>query len=163
MVNINLFENRSPIFIIFAGIIIGLIGAIITGLLHTVFNIKFWGHWLMDSFSVFILTGGLIWIILRSLFSSSNENSKLLIVHSIKSSFYAASIPGIIMAIISIMAAWDHNPNGEYHHNGYINWGDLSFIGGGWFIVITIVVFLTFFCISAATIFIKKLFTNKSG
>jgi hypothetical protein len=147
-------------FFIFTGIIIGLIGAIVAGLLHTFFNIQFWGHWLMDAFSIFILTSGLSWVILHSLFSTPNENSKRLITHSLKSSFYAASIPGIIMAIISIMAAWDHNPSGEYHQNGYINWGDLSFIGGSWFVVITTAVFLIFFCISVATILIKKHLTN---
>ena len=163
MLNINLFENRSQIFFIFTGITIGFIGAIVAGLLHTLFNIQFWGHWLMDAFSIFIITSGLSWVILHSLFSDQNANLKLLIIHSLKSSFYASCIPGIIMGVISIMAAWDHNPSGEYHHNGYINWGDLSFIGGSWFVVITTVVFLIFFSISVATILAKKQLTNKNS
>lgn len=53
----------------------------------------------MDRFSIFILPGGLSWITLHTLFAAPDENSKCLITHSLKISFCAASIPGIIMAV----------------------------------------------------------------
>jgi len=36
----------------------------------------------------------------------------------------SASLAGTVM-----YAAWDHNPQGEYHENGTTNWGDLLLLG----------------------------------
>lgn len=160
MVGSKYFENRDPQFYIFAGIVVGLIAAIVMAICNIFIKIQFWGHWIMDAVSIFMLAGGLSWVMLLAYFSTSHDNPRHLLTRILKSSFYAAMVPGIFMAIITIFAAWEHNPGGEFHREGYIDWVGLSLIGASWFVFITAIVLLIFSSFSVLAAIIRKKLTN---
>ena len=43
---------------------------------------------------------------------------------------------GALAAAATMTAAWDHNPQGEFHEAGVVHWADWLFVGGSWFVVI---------------------------
>ena len=45
---------------------------------------------------------------------------------------------GALAAAATMAAAWDHNPQGEFHATGVIHWADWLFVGGSWFVVISL-------------------------
>jgi len=54
--------------------------------------------------------------------------------------FVVAAIVGLGVSILMVYVAWQHNPQGEFHGEGYVNWLDIGLLGGSWFSVITITV-----------------------
>ena len=46
-------------------------------------------------------------------------------------------IPGIAFGIWMMCAAWDHNPQGEFHNENGVEWGNLLGIGLGWFVAVS--------------------------
>ena len=45
---------------------------------------------------------------------------------------------GALAATAAMTAAWDHNPQGEFHEPGVTHWADWLFVGGSWFVVLTL-------------------------
>jgi hypothetical protein len=84
-------------------------------------------------------------------------------IRILKSSFYAAAIPGIFMAIIATVAAWGHNPSLVYHHDGYIDWAGLILVGGGWFVFVTAIVFIMFLSFSVLAALAGKKLINQNS
>jgi hypothetical protein len=160
MIGNKYFENRNPRFYILAGIVVGLIAAIIIAICNIFMRIQFWEHWIMDAISVFMLAGGLSWVMLLACYSTYHNDPKHLVIRILKSSLCAAIIPGIFMAIVTTIAAWEHNPGGEFQSERYIDWMRLSLIGASWFVFITAFVFLIFSSFSFLATVIRKKFIN---
>jgi len=61
-----------------------------------------------------------------------------------KNILYSFSL-GLLVAAFMMNAAWQHNPQGEIHINGVIDWGYWLLIGFSWFVpVFAISVTLSF-------------------
>lgn len=43
---------------------------------------------------------------------------------------------GALAAALSMFAAWDHNPQGEFHASGNVHWRSLLAVGGSWFVAL---------------------------
>lgn len=51
-----------------------------------------------------------------------------------------SAAPGLVAAVIAMCAAWDHNPQGEFHElpahgTQLVHWGELGKVGLAWFVV----------------------------
>ena len=44
---------------------------------------------------------------------------------------------GIVVGAFAMAAAWDHNPQGEFHDAGGIHWVGWLAVGLGWFLPVT--------------------------
>ncbi len=50
-----------------------------------------------------------------------------------------SSVLGLLVAAFMMNAAWQHNPQGEIHSEGFIDWGYWLLIGFTWFLPVFIV------------------------
>lgn len=75
-----------------------------------------------------------------------------------KKALLTSIIIALIPAVLMMQIAWEHNPQGEIHLNGNIDWSYLLLIGFSWFLPAFIVVFIV---ISAFKYLSKRNAKNK--
>ncbi len=56
----------------------------------------------------------------------------------IRISFLISTTIGFLFGLVCVYAAWEHNPQCEFHCNGYIDWLGLFAIWSSWFVMIAI-------------------------
>ena len=61
---------------------------------------------------------------------------------SVRFGAIAGALFGLVVAIPVMYAAWDHNPQGEFHNELGVNWGNWLLIGVTWFAPVAALVFL---------------------
>lgn len=49
---------------------------------------------------------------------------------------------GSLLAGLNMYAAWQHNPQCEFHCEGAVNWGSWLLVGGSWLVAGSAVAFL---------------------
>lgn len=59
-------------------------------------------------------------------------------VNIIVTTYLISSVPGIIIGLLIMSIAYDHNPQGEFHSNGNIHWGELLPLGIAWALCTTL-------------------------
>lgn len=49
---------------------------------------------------------------------------------------------GLLVAAVVLSAAWEHNPQGEFHELGVVHWDSVLWLVGSWFVVFALAVAL---------------------
>ncbi len=53
-----------------------------------------------------------------------------------KTALLIGTILGLGAAILTMYAAWQHNPQGEFHEGSVLHWMPWLYIGASWFVVV---------------------------
>jgi hypothetical protein len=62
---------------------------------------------------------------------------------NLKISSFVAVMSGLAAGFTMAYAAWQHNPQGEFHTENSVELGPLLVVGGLWFVTFAVIMFLT--------------------
>ena len=59
--------------------------------------------------------------------------------HPWKIAFLSGAGFGLAASTLAMVAAWDHNPQSEFHEELRIHWEALLYIGASWFVLVGLI------------------------
>ncbi len=74
--------------------------------------------------------------------------------HPYRLCWLLAGILALMVSLLMLYAAWQHNPQQEFHSPDHINWRYFSILFGAWYLVCLLIFGLLF---SALTLLLRRL------